>query len=414
MLKRFGWFNELFAEAAQGITNQGSTPGPGGPNPQRGLRLCYISNPNIIHTRRWVGWFARRGHTVCLLADVPPREPWLEVPVIDLSAHFSAPVIRFPVWEIWLRRFIRRWRPDVLHAHRVNSAGWLAAFSGFHPYVVTPWGSDVFIAAQRSWVARQLARYTLRHADHVTAGSQALHERAIKLSARHDCLSDIHFGVDMDIFTLKSTITLQESNLQQSLSLPAGAPIVFSPRAIQPIYNLDIIVQAIPLVRERFPDVCFLFNTYNPDPEYKISLDGLASELGVSASIRWIEPTREPAEMARRYHSSAVVISVPGSDGSPLSVVEAMACGKLVICSDLPPLREFITSGENGWLVPVRQSAPLADAIIKVLGNPIQAGEFGRKAHQLIAERANLQVEMQRMEGIYYRLAGFAEAGRHD
>jgi hypothetical protein len=58
------------------------------------LRLCYISNPNIIHTRRWVGWFAKRGHMVCLLADVPTKEPWSEVPVIDLSEFFRAPIIR--------------------------------------------------------------------------------------------------------------------------------------------------------------------------------------------------------------------------------------------------------------------------------------------------------------------------------
>ena len=64
---------------------------------QKKLRLCYISNPNLIHTRRWVTWFARRGHDVCLLADVPLKENWSEVPVIDLSKVFYARCIRFPI-----------------------------------------------------------------------------------------------------------------------------------------------------------------------------------------------------------------------------------------------------------------------------------------------------------------------------
>lgn len=110
--------------------------------------------------------------------------------------------------------------------------------------------------------------------------------------------------------------------------------------------------------------------------------------------------------MAERYRLSDVVVSVPSSDGgTPLTVMEAMACGKPVVCSDLPAVREFIISGENGWLVPVRQAAPLAEAIIRVLEQPEQVVEIGRKAAQVVADRANLEVEMTHMEDIYYQLA---------
>jgi glycosyltransferase involved in cell wall biosynthesis len=110
--------------------------------------------------------------------------------------------------------------------------------------------------------------------------------------------------------------------------------------------------------------------------------------------------------MAELYGLSEVVVSVPSSDGgTPVSVLESMACAKPVVCTDLPPLYEFITHGENGLLVPVRQVAPLAKAIIQLLEQPQQAYEYGQKAHLVVAEKANSELEMQRMEAIYYQLA---------
>jgi glycosyltransferase involved in cell wall biosynthesis len=373
--------------------------------PQAKLRLCFISNPNLIHTRRWVSWFARRGHTICLLADVPLKEPWQEVPVIDLSKIFYARFIRFPIWTVWLRRFLRQWHPDILHAHRINSAGWLAAASGFHPYVVTPWGTDIFVQPQHSWVARLLARFTLKHADLVTTISQTMGEQALRLGARASVLRSIQFGVELDIFTPGLANSSESMNLRKILSLSEKARVVLSPRAVTPIYNLDIVLQSIPLVRESFPDAIFIFLDYNTDLSYKKQLDTISAEQGLEAFIRWVPPIKSRIIMAELIHLSEVVVSVPSTDGTPVSVLEAMACGKPVICTDLAPLREFITHGENGLLVPVRQASPLADAIKELLAQPGQADKFGQKAHQVVAERANAELEMLRMETIYYTLA---------
>jgi len=374
---------------------------------QHKLRLCYISNPNIVHTRRWVNWFVKCGHTVCLLADVPLKEPWTDVPIIDLSKIFYAPIIRFPIWTVWLRRFLRQWNPDILHAHRVNSAGWLMAASGFHPCIVTPWGSDVLIQAQHSSIARLLARFTLRRADLITTISQAIGEQVIQLGARAESLKPVHVGVELDIFNPYVPTHQESRELRQHLSVPVNARLVLSIRAVHPIYNLDIIMRAIPFVHQQFPDAYFIFADYNTNPDYKKQLDELIKELGFEAFVRWLPPTSSRIEMAERYCLSDVVVSVPSSDGgTPVSVLEAMACGKPVVCSDLPAVREFITSGENGWLVPVRQAIPLAEAINQLLAHPGQAIEFGRRANQVVADNANLEVEMRRMEAIYYQLAG--------
>jgi glycosyltransferase involved in cell wall biosynthesis len=370
---------------------------------QRKLRLCYISNLNSSHTRRWIDWFARHGHETCLLADVPVKEAWQGTQVIDLSKFFYAPIIRFPIWSVWLRRFLKQWCPDILHAHRVNSAGWLAAFSGFHPYIVTPWGSDVFIQAHRSKIAHLLARYTLKHADLVTVNSQVMGQQAISLGARGDQVRNVQFGIEMDIFNPQELTEQQKNDFRKQLSIPEKAPLVLCPRAISPIYNIDIILQSIPQVRQKFPDVVFAFIVYNVDQDYKTHLDGMVRDLDLQANTRWLSPIKQRRGLAELYHLSDAVVSVPTSDGTPVSVLEAMACARPMVCTDLPALREFIQQGESGWLVPVGEPVAIAEYIIRYLESPDMAREFGLKASQVVAETNNYDEDMQYMESLYYQ-----------
>lgn len=371
---------------------------------QEKLRLCFISNPNLIHTRRWVSWFHQHGHQVYLLADVPLKEPWAEVPVVDLSKLFYVRFVRFVYWSLWIKRFLKRWRPDVLHAHRINSAGWMAAASGFHPYVVTPWGLDIFTQPEGTLVAGLLARFVLTNADLVTTLSNTMSEQAERLGAKTDHICTVQFGVELDIFKPEPDNGTELVELRKSLAIPDHAKVVLSPRAITPLYNIDIILKSIPIILQHVPEATFVFLDYNTDLEYKKQLVLVIHDLSIEAAVRWLPPTRSRTEMAKLYRLSDVVVSVPSTDGTPVSVLEAMASGKPVISTDLPPLREFITNRENGLLVPVRQTSQVADSIIELLQQPAQAAEFGRKAHQVVVEKANSEVEMQRMEAIYYQL----------
>jgi glycosyltransferase involved in cell wall biosynthesis len=353
-----------------------------------------------------VGWFAEHGHTVCLLADVPVQQPWPGIKLIDLSEKFYAPIIRFPVWTVWLKRFLRQWQPDILHAHRVNSAGWLVAASGYHPMVLTPWGSDVFVQPQRSTMARFLARYTLQRADLVTTNSHAMQDAVIKLGARPNCVRPVQFGVELDIFNPAPASSEQQAAFRQQYGIPAEGPRILSARAIRPIYNIQTILESIPQVFKRSPTATFLLLNYNVDPNYKSQLEVLVNDLGLERHVRWLQPLADRHALAELYRMSDVIVSVPSSDATPVSVLEAMACGRPVVCSDPVSVREFITSGKNGWLVPVGESQPLADAICDLLEHPGLSQAVGIEARRVVEQKFDYASEMEHLEKLYQGLVG--------
>ena len=117
--------------------------------PPRPLRLAFLGDPNSVHTRRWISYFAARGHLVHLLVttdvEVMPGLP-AKVQVCTLRPY-SRRRLR-PLGYLDARRAMQealaKVAPDVLHAQYLTGYGWLALVSGFRPYIVTTWGSDIY------------------------------------------------------------------------------------------------------------------------------------------------------------------------------------------------------------------------------------------------------------------------------
>lgn len=368
-------------------------------NKSQAIKILYISNPNSIHTQRWINWFAKQGYDTTLIADTPLQSSYSKVKVIDLTRRFNFRVVRFIYWAFWLRRLISQINPDILHAHRVSSAGWLAWISGFHPLVVTPWGSDLLTHPARSKIAKILARFVLNHADLITVNSTLLREKAIYYGANPEIIHTIQWGVDLDIFYPSQNST----DLKQRLKI-GGSPMILSLRAINPIYNIETIVQAIPYVLEKYPDAIFVFLNYNADPLYLAGLKQLVHGLQLSNHVRWVGMITQRSEFAQLLCLADAVVSVPSSDSTPSSMLEAMATGAPIIASDLPSIREWITDGINGILVPPGDEHALASGIINLLSEPELCNSFKEYNLQLVRERADHQAEMKKMEALYLNL----------
>ncbi|HET6898525.1 MAG TPA: glycosyltransferase, partial [Vicinamibacteria bacterium] len=106
------------------------------------------------------------------------------------------------------------------------------------------------------------------------------------------------------------------------------------------------------------------------------------------------------AAMPSLYSLADVVVSVPSSDGLPQSLFEAMACAAPIVLGRLPVYEEVVHDGLEALLVPLASDA-VAEAVIRVLGEPGLAARLAGRAGETVRTEADLGREAARVEGFY-------------
>lgn len=364
------------------------------------MRICYVADGASIHTQRWLNYFAQKGHEVHLIC-------WKAMPGYDDSIHIhlltrlapkiwaASQYLSFLFWIIQVRRLIRRIKPDIVDGHFITVYGFLAACSGFHPLVVSAWGSDVLIVPNQNPVYKFLTKYALRRADCIICVSSALKEKIIKLGAAPSKVEMTTIGIDTQEFSpvLRSEVLLRELDI-------AGSPAVISSRSLKPIYDVETLIKAIPLVLQEIPGAKFIIIGEGEQRSY---LESLVQSLGVSGSVMfigWIPNNELPRYLA----SSDVYVSTSLSDGTSISLLEALACELAPVVTDIPANQPWVTDGENGFLVPTGDYEMLAAKIATLLKNEDVRIKFGQIGRSIVMERAEHENEMSRVEEIYEEL----------
>jgi glycosyltransferase involved in cell wall biosynthesis len=361
------------------------------------LSIAFLADPASIHTQRWTAYLVGRGHQVTVIVG---REAAVDglAEGIDFERYLPYSRARGRVRGALtaarsFRHVMARLKPDVLHAHYLTGNGWLAWVSGFHPYVVSVWGTDILVTARATRRARLHSRVALRAADLVTGNSEYLVQAAIAAGARPERTHNIHFGVDTERFRPGP----DPVELRARLGL-TGRRVVYSARAIKPNYHHESVIDALPRLPQ---DVVVLMTRHLADATELAALERRAAELGVVDRMVVVDSAGRE-EMPDFYRMADVVVSVPASDGGPVSVIEALAVGRPVVATNLPGVREWAAELGPDALVPVADAPATALAIQRLLALPAaERDERGRRGRAAVSARADERENMARMEQLY-------------
>lgn len=220
------------------------------------MRICFVAGPGSIHTRRWVEWFVKRGHDVHVVfprsflrpdrTTIPGAvmHPLATTPVFSRSSH----LLLHPVDRVRMRRIVAQINPDVLHAHYVRDYGFKAASTGFHPLVMTVWGSDVLVDPKHNPVVRWAVQHALRAADVITCDATHIVPAIRDLAGPTADIRTVNFGIDTDLFSPGQA----DQHLKEQLGL-AGKRVAISTRSLRPIYDVATLVRSAPLVLGAVP-----------------------------------------------------------------------------------------------------------------------------------------------------------------
>jgi glycosyltransferase involved in cell wall biosynthesis len=141
-------------------------------------------------------------------------------------------------------------------------------------------------------------------------------------------------------------------------------------------------VAAIRLLRGRgHPVELLLAGPTDPDNRGSLTAEALVS-LRADHGIEWLGRVADVRAVWRRA-AIAVLPSTYG-EGVPKALLEAAACARPIIASDVPGCREIVRPGETGLLVPPRDIQALAEAIAALAGDPMRRKAMGRAARELV------------------------------
>ena len=311
-----------------------------------------------------------------------------------------------PLTTAWYARryraVLKTTQPDVVHALRIPFEGMLATYTPPEiPLVVSIWGNDITFHAEGSAAMRRATLRTLRRANGLHA----------------DALRDLRLGKQWGFAPEGPTlcvpggggIDLGELHRQSALAvgwlgeeIPADAPLIINPRGFRPgsVRN-DVFFKSIPYVLERNKDVLFLCAGMAGQPE---ALQWVET-LQLAKHVRLL-PFLSQGQLWNLFMRARASVSISSHDGTPNSLLEAMACGCLPIAGDIESLREWITPGVNGLLVEPSKPQALAEAVLLALESKDLRESAAERNLQIIKERAEVSLVRAQVAVFYQRLVG--------
>jgi glycosyltransferase involved in cell wall biosynthesis len=358
------------------------------------MKLCFLAGADSVHSYKWVKYFAERGHQVSWLTLPQNQFGGIKNTEIRVLKSFGIKQLNVVFNALTVKDTIAGIAPDVFHAHYAGVNGILGALSGFHPFVLTVWGSDILINAQIG-IFKPVIKKVLAKADLVTCDAEMMKEELIKLGVPESKIRIIYFGVDTEKFTPgpKDEKIIKELNLKNYLS-------VISLRNFEPIYSLETLIKAIPLVLTEVSNAKFIIAGKGSQEK---KLKALAESFGCSKNIEFVGWIPQD-ELPRYLRTADICVSTSLSDSTSVSLLEAMASGLIPVVTEVGENRQILADGRNGLLVPVRDYLRLAEKIIFSLKDDRSRAKLKDTNRKMIEEKYNFRKEMEKMQKIYSQL----------
>jgi glycogen(starch) synthase len=315
---------------------------------------------------------------------------------------------------IQLHREVKKINPDIIHVKGVNISSYLletlffakskkkvAAFGSCRTKELVASGY-VKRRSLRHLVLRWLEKETVRRCDLIIAVTSALATQISRLgaSAKNKTVV-IPNGVDTDVFNPSTSGEWARNQLE----IPTTDFVIFHAKAFEVYNGQAYLIEAVRELANRIPDAKLVLAGDGPQLP---GLKDLCGELGLSDRILF--PGQIPHSQIPSHMAAADVVVVPSirtgtsEEGSSNLLLEAMAMQKTVIATDVGGNRDTITHGENGILVPDRDSHAIAEAIVTMYTDRVLARRISRNARAYVERQRTWSEIAKRILTAYEQL----------
>jgi len=328
------------------------------------MKIVYIPSFFSIHDYKFISKLMSSGHHIHIIdyfnEELSQEKPEIDiyhktVALKDLTVHKYKRVKKFdnnnPVLNAsrillktkFLKKVLKSIKADILHSGWVQSNSLYAALSGFHPLLIMPWGSDILINPHKSKIMYYLSRYILRKADMVYSDSQTINNEVKKIGGIPNEKTVVfpQLGVDIKVFSPSSVEEKHKLKKQYNLE---NKTILLMTRLLEPNYGIEYFLKSLPIIINKHPAAHAVLISGG---SLMNKLKQLTSDLNLSQHVSF-KGFIDYNEMPQYFKMSDIYVSSSLTDGSSLSLLEAMSSGLPVVVSDVPSITEWVTDGLNG------------------------------------------------------------------
>lgn len=358
----------------------------------------------VLHTESSLGWGGQENRTLnemlvlrdmgqrCLLACQPgahlgdrAREAGFEVFEIAMRSLMDMNAI------LGLRCYMAKARVDVVNTHsgRDTQVAGLAARSLF--------GRRPLIVRTRHLALPITSKFTYSVLpDHVAAVSTYVADYLASAGVPREQLTAVPTGIDLGRYVSDPLA----GGLRAELGLPADTFLVGTVAILRKKKGHTELLEAVPEVMAQFPAVHFVFAGDGPQRE---NLERRVAELGLVGRVHFLGLRRDVTNILQ---SLDVFVLPTHQEALGTAFVEAGAMGLPAVGTQVDGVPEVVIDGETGLLVPVKDSAALANAINSLLASPDLRERMGAAARQHVVAHFSREAMGRRMVELYNRLLG--------
>lgn len=283
----------------------------------------------------------------------------------------------YPVAARQLRRALQELQPDLVHAGPVQSPALLTALAGFHPLLSMSWASDLLWHA-RSGPGRWAARYALARSDALACDCQAVRQQAVRLGMPEQRIVVFPWGVDLGHFSPGPSALRGELGWEQSC-------VVLSTRSWEPLLGVDLLLEGFLRAAAAQPQLRLLMLGSG---SMEAELRQRVRQAGMTERVHFAGPV-DFERLPDYYRSADLYVCASHSDGSSISLLEAMACGLPALVSDIAGNQEWVEPLGNGWWFPDGDSEALAQALLDFGDQAGDWGRYGARSREIAEQRAD-------------------------
>ncbi|HYV25000.1 MAG TPA: glycosyltransferase [Pyrinomonadaceae bacterium] len=302
-----------------------------------------------------------------------------------------------------LRRFMRYVKEnhiDIVHTHcfYTNIFGMIGAHLARVPGRLTSKGeTDGF----RTTMQKRVERFSFRLAHRVIANCLVVRDMLIREGVDPKRIIQHYNGLDLDRMKVRPDLTREAARAQFGLPQTGKRFMTIVANLRNPVKDHEMFLRAAARVKSaQVTDAAFVIAG---EGELMPGLRELANQLGIAEDVHFIGRCDDVSTLLFASH---VGVLSSKAEGFANAILEYMAVGLPVVATDVGGVREAISEGQTGFIVPGGDDAQMAARIIEVLSDDNRAREMGARGRGLVGDKFSSEHHLQNTLELYDEVLG--------